>query len=84
VAEVIEDGVTGLLARQGDMDDLGAQLGPLLADPVLAKQISIAGRDRVLAEGSLERHADPHVRVLRGVLAISQVVRRPHSARLAR
>jgi glycosyltransferase involved in cell wall biosynthesis len=71
VAEVIEDGVTGLLARQGDIHDLSTQLGRLLADPVLANQISIAGRDRVLAEGSLERQADAHVRVLRGVLAIS-------------
>jgi glycosyltransferase involved in cell wall biosynthesis len=81
VAEVIEHGVTGLLARQGDVDDLAGQLGLLLSEPMLAKEISLAARDRICAEGSLERQADAHARILRDLLAAG---RRTHTGRHTR
>ncbi|WP_280152744.1 glycosyltransferase family 4 protein [Piscinibacter sp. XHJ-5] len=52
VDELVEHGVTGLLARAGDHDDLCAQLLAALDDPAAAGRMGQAARRRVL-----ERHA---------------------------
>ena len=46
-SELVEDGVTGLLARTGDMEQLGRSLGSLLDDAALAKRLGAAARERV-------------------------------------
>ncbi|GGC16548.1 glycosyltransferase [Cellulomonas carbonis] len=50
VPEAVVDGVTGLLAPEGDVDALAAHLGSLLADPARAATLGAAGRARVLRD----------------------------------
>jgi glycosyltransferase involved in cell wall biosynthesis len=45
-AELITDGVDGLLTRPGDVDALAAALRRLDADPTLAASLAKAGRKR--------------------------------------
>lgn len=47
--EVVQHGVTGLLSRPQDPQDLAAKVNTLLADPILSRQMGAAGRERVLA-----------------------------------
>jgi glycogen synthase len=47
--EVIEDGVTGLLAEPGDAASLQSALATLLADPAKREAMGKAGRERFLA-----------------------------------
>lgn len=44
LAEMIDDGVTGLVFRKGDIDDLADQLERLIADPALRASLGQAGR----------------------------------------
>lgn len=46
--EVVDDGVTGLLARPQDPADLGNKIQALLADPGLVQRMGAAGREKVL------------------------------------
>ncbi len=48
ITDIIEDGVTGLLARQGDAQDLGAKIVRLLHDPAHARALARRGRAVVL------------------------------------
>lgn len=50
VPEAVTDGATGLLAPEGDVDALAANLRTLLDDPARATAMGRAGRDRVLRE----------------------------------
>jgi glycosyltransferase involved in cell wall biosynthesis len=56
--EVVEEGVTGLLARPQDPADLARKLNAVLADPELARRLGRAGRERVLALFSWRAVAD--------------------------
>ncbi len=56
IPEVIEDEVTGLLARDGDAADLAAKLERLLRDPDLRRSLTTAGAARART-----RHATPAV-----------------------
>jgi D-inositol-3-phosphate glycosyltransferase len=47
--EVVDHGVTGLLARPQDPGSLAEQINRLLADPALARSMGEAGRRKVLA-----------------------------------
>lgn len=44
VAEIVEDGRTGLLVAPGDPDELADAIRRLVADPVLARSLAEAGR----------------------------------------
>ncbi|MBV9838442.1 MAG: glycosyltransferase family 4 protein [Solirubrobacterales bacterium] len=68
VPEVVEHEATGLLARPGDVADLGVQLTRLLTDGYLRRRISSAGRDQVLARHTLARQADLQAALLRELL----------------
>ena len=57
IPEVIEDGVTGLLAPVGDGAALGAAISQLLLDPALAKRLKLAARQKV-REFSVQRTAE--------------------------
>jgi colanic acid/amylovoran biosynthesis glycosyltransferase len=49
IPEAVEDGVTGHLVAEGDVDGMGERLGQLLADPVRAAEMGAAGHARFLA-----------------------------------
>jgi glycosyltransferase involved in cell wall biosynthesis len=51
IPELVEDGVTGLLHRPGDVDGLRGALHRLAADPALRARLGAAGRER-----ARERH----------------------------
>lgn len=55
--EVVEDGITGLLAPPGDAGALAAALLRLLRDPELRRRMGRAGRARALKEFAPERIA---------------------------
>jgi glycosyltransferase involved in cell wall biosynthesis len=55
--EIIEHGVTGLLAAPDDPDDLAGCLSVLLADPLLRRCMGVAGRRRVEADFTVQRMA---------------------------
>lgn len=68
VPEVVEDGKTGLLARQGDVTDLARQLERLLADAGLRQRLAERARRQVLEEFTLARQADRIADVLRSLV----------------
>ena len=67
IPDVIDDGVTGLLAPVGDPAVLGVRIATLLEDRVLAARLAAAARARV-AEFSVERMADRTLAVYERVL----------------
>ena len=50
LAEIIQDGVTGLLHKKDDVDDLADKLAQLIDDPELNRSIGLSAREWVLAE----------------------------------
>jgi glycosyltransferase involved in cell wall biosynthesis len=63
VAEMMEDGVHGLLVPPGDPDALSRAVARLLADPELRRELGDAARARALVEFSEERMADRYEEV---------------------
>lgn len=58
IPELVEDGVTGLLAEPGDAADLAAALAGTLAEPDAVRRRAVAGRERVEREYDVRRSAD--------------------------
>jgi glycosyltransferase involved in cell wall biosynthesis len=58
VPEMVIDGETGLLCRQGDFDGLAAAFGRLAGDEDLRCRMGEAGRHRARDLFSVERHVD--------------------------
>ncbi|MDH3457324.1 MAG: glycosyltransferase family 4 protein [Gemmatimonadota bacterium] len=58
IPEVIEDGVTGLLTRDGDPEDLAAKLERLLGDPDLRRSLTDAGAARATEKHAADSVAD--------------------------
>jgi glycosyltransferase involved in cell wall biosynthesis len=56
IEDWLDDGVSGLCVKPGDVADLARALNELLADPERQKQMGIAGRDAVNSRFSPERH----------------------------
>jgi glycosyltransferase involved in cell wall biosynthesis len=67
VPEMVIDGETGLLCRQGDFDGLAAAFGRLAGDEDLRRRMGEAGRIRARDLFSVERHVDRMEAVLRTV-----------------
>jgi colanic acid/amylovoran biosynthesis glycosyltransferase len=57
IPELVEDGVSGLLAPPGDARALADALRRLHDDPALRSRLAQAGRERVLTEFDVERSA---------------------------
>jgi starch synthase len=55
IPELVDDGRTGLLFEPRNPLDLANALGRMLSDPVGARAMGQAGRERVITEFSLER-----------------------------
>jgi len=64
----VEDGVTGLLARPGSVDDFSKHIGTLLRDPETARAMGRAGRERAQTEFSWATHAARLHVAVRGTL----------------
>jgi glycosyltransferase involved in cell wall biosynthesis len=58
IPELVEDGVTGLLAGAGDVAEVAFRLGCLLKDPALRRRMGVAARKRAEQLFSLERQVD--------------------------
>jgi glycosyltransferase involved in cell wall biosynthesis len=69
IPEVVTHGETGLLARAGSVDDLAAQIAAIARSPALRATLGRRGRERVVADSSLELQADRQAAVLRDVTA---------------
>ncbi len=58
IPEMIEDGKTGYLVPPEDPQQLAKRLTELLSDPVTARRMGLAARDRVESEFSLDRSVE--------------------------
>ncbi|MEN4478578.1 glycosyltransferase [Mycolicibacterium cosmeticum] len=54
-AEIVDDGVTGYLVPPKDPQQLAIRLLELLSDPITARRMGSAGRERVVTEFGLDR-----------------------------
>jgi len=54
VPEIVKDGITGMLVPMGDVAAMADAVGQLLADPEHARQLGLAGRERVLRRFTVE------------------------------
>ncbi|HMD96038.1 MAG TPA: glycosyltransferase [Terriglobia bacterium] len=79
--EVIEDGVTGILAEPGNAESLRTALATLIADPAKREAMGKAGRERFLAhytrEGMTERTLNLYRHVLKSTTAKATVMPPP-------
>ncbi len=62
---VVEDGVTGVLTPPGNASALAAALEPLMRDPLSCAVMGARGRERVLAQFSLDAEANRIAEVYR-------------------
>jgi glycosyltransferase involved in cell wall biosynthesis len=76
IADVIEEGVSGLLLPPGDADALAEAVTRLAADPELRARLGRAARERILTEYTWRRNAE---RVVSAVRAPCPVARGPAS-----
>lgn len=58
VTEAVQDGVTGLLAPEGDVPQLSAHLRRLLTEPELARRMGAAGSERVRDHFDIRRRTE--------------------------
>jgi glycosyltransferase involved in cell wall biosynthesis len=71
VADVVRDGVDGLLVPAGDADAMAERLARIAADPELGAALGASGRQRVLARYAVERLVDDVDRLYRALLSAS-------------
>ncbi|KZR68541.1 GDP-mannose-dependent alpha-(1-6)-phosphatidylinositol monomannoside mannosyltransferase [Prochlorococcus marinus str. MIT 1313] len=64
IPDVVLDGSTGLLVEESDVEGMAEAMTRLMADPNLAAQFGLAGRERVLAAFTLEHHLQDLTRFL--------------------
>lgn len=62
--EIIMDGVTGLLAVSGDVDDLAEKIIQVLSDKTLARELGVAGRNRFLEKYQIKECVREYAKVL--------------------
>lgn len=65
IRDVVVDGVTGFLVPPQSPEALASRIERLLADPVLRERMGVMGRERVVAEFSLDRMVARHADVYR-------------------
>ena len=55
VEDLIDDGVSGLLAAPDDVEDLVRAVSGLIDDPALRERCLVAGREQVVRDYSIDR-----------------------------
>lgn len=68
LAEIVRRDVEGLLVPEGDAGALAESIAALLANPDRARTLGEAGRDRVVARYSWQRHCEQLESILKGLL----------------
>jgi len=63
LSDIVEDGVTGLLAKPGDDIDLEEKIRTLWQQPELCRKMGLAGREKVLRDFSKERYYERLINV---------------------
>ncbi len=63
LSEIVDDGVTGLLASAGDVDDFSRRVEQLWRDPALCRRLGEAGRDKARREYSDQAHYQGLMRI---------------------
>ena len=58
MAEIVDDGKTGLLFDSGNAEDLARKIRTLWDDPELCRQMGQAGKEKALREYSPEKYYD--------------------------
>lgn len=69
IPEIIEDGVTGLLAPVGDSPALARAVSRYIADPEYARKLAATGGEKVRAHFSADAMVEGSLRVYRELLA---------------
>jgi glycosyltransferase involved in cell wall biosynthesis len=62
IPELVEDGLTGLLVPPGDPEALARALSRLHDDPLLRRELGLAGREKVVEEFDVRKNAAELVR----------------------
>ncbi|MGH9321039.1 MAG: glycosyltransferase family 4 protein [Vicinamibacteria bacterium] len=68
LAEIVRPGREGLLFAERDEESFSAAVSELLADPARAQAMGEAGRDRVVAHFSWQRHCEELETILEGLV----------------
>jgi len=68
IAELVKDGVTGLLCRPGDMEDLTEKLNYLIEHPHVRKTLGQRARQQALREFTWEKRAEELAKLCRKVI----------------
>ncbi len=66
IPEAVEDGVTGLLVLEHDVEGMAAAIAQLLDDPERAARMGVAGRARVRAHFTAD-HTRDRLRAIMGL-----------------
>lgn len=74
VAELIDDGKTGLLYRPGDASDLARCLRAIFAMPDRGARMGIAAREQVAERHTWERNAERIVALARSLAGSREVL----------
>ena len=56
IPDVVVDGCTGILVREGDVDSMANAMRDLVLDPSMAARLGAAGRKRVLQAFTIQHH----------------------------
>lgn len=70
LADIVDDGVTGLLFEPGSVDDLSRKIQRLWGDPSLCRQMGNAAREKALREYSSEHYYERLICVYRKAVQV--------------
>jgi glycosyltransferase involved in cell wall biosynthesis len=68
IPELVQDGITGLLVKPGDPDELAAAISKLLADDLLRAKMGRAGRERIVQLADLHSNVDQRLAIYQQVI----------------
>lgn len=80
IPELVQDGATGVLVREGDVKALTTELARLIEHPEMRVTMGQAGRVRVAAEHNAPIQADRLVEIYRGALTAGESLHTAYGA----